>query len=75
MTHFIRPAAFLLFLAVAAGCVSTPPAPIRPGVPPLRRAEKQLIDSRMRKLKSILAALPVRGIGLHPRAFDTGYAP
>jgi len=75
MTRFIRPAAFLLFLAVAAGCVSTPPAPIRPGVPPLRRAAKQLIDGRMRKLKSILSALPVRGIGLHPRAFDTGYAP
>ncbi|MBQ9501441.1 MAG: hypothetical protein IJU70_04700 [Lentisphaeria bacterium] len=75
MTRFIRPAAFLLFLAVAGGCVSTPPAPIRPGVPPLRRAEKQLIDSRCKKLRSVLAPLSVRGIGLHPRAFETGYAP
>lgn len=75
MTPFIRPAASLLFLTVAAGCVSTPPAAIRPSVPLLRRAEKQLIDSRCRKLKSVLSPLAVRGIGLHPRAFDAGFAP
>lgn len=65
-----------LLLTVAAGCsVATPSGPIRPAVPPLRKAEAAKIKARCAAIKKAIAPLAVRGIGLYPRAFNSGYSP
>ena len=75
MSKILRAAAFALLTAVAGCGVSTPEAPIRPAAPPLRRAAQKQIEGRCAQLKALLAPLAVRGIGLHYRAFELGYAP
>ena len=75
MSNILRVTVFALLTAVAGCGVSTPPAAIRPAAPPLRRATEKQIKDRCAQLKALLAPLSVRGIGLHYRAFELGYAP
>lgn len=67
-----------LFALAAAmlvcGCtVTTPQAPVRPGVKVLRRAGSAEQIKRRDAFKKLFSGLPVRGIGLFHRAFNSGY--
>ncbi|MBR7104207.1 MAG: hypothetical protein IKC65_04630 [Lentisphaeria bacterium] len=74
MRAVFRLTALLVLLGIC-GCISTPPEPIRPAVPPLRQATRKGVERRCAQLKKLLLPLKVRGIGLFHRAFELGYAP
>lgn len=76
MKKSIRLTLISLSAALLCGCsVTTPPAPIRPAVPPLRSAEAKEIQARCGEIRKLLSSLEVRGIALYPRAFELGYTP
>lgn len=75
MKYFRSIPAILLLMFFFGCAVSTPESPVRPAAPPMRRADAGKIRARCARIRTVLAPLEIRSVGLYPRAFDLGYEP